>query len=786
MSINFAAQPQFTENSWLDGFQLHFGEWTKQIVDWTDQNLEWLIAIVRWPFQTLFDLLLNEDPSRTSIIDIPWYWVAISFFIIGSVARNTKIGLMAGVMVATCGLLGPDYWSETTSTFAMVFISVLLCTIIGIPLGILCGRSDAIWNVTRPTLDAMQVVHSFVYMLPFIFFWKVGEVSATMVTMVFALPPLVRLTNLGIRQVPEDVIEASRSFGATEKRVLTDVQLPLARPAIMTGLNQTLLLAISMLAIAALMGAGGLGKLLLRAISSQNLALAASGGLAFFLVAVVLDRISQREGNDGLNLLGRIREAWQYRKDPEGLLAAQGERNVSNDAAAIVDAAAAAQEAEAPAPVSSRERLGLLIAGAASVVAMISVLLPWGKDSGLISSWGRRSDETELIGQSATGIEASGGSIFAVFMLLLSAIAFAAALRPLVRLGDTPSRMLNRFQGVAFAVLGAGAFLVWLLNLFGAGSGPLPTLGLLLFAAAFIAIGLDTWVRATPRAGADGAVIAAIGAFGAALGYFTLRSSEFVESYSHGIGAMVAIAATALAAGGAILALTSAPYGPRRPIRLNVSWSMIAGGFLAVALIFVGSYSAWMFDERLDSLITPDMQAEIERLEAEAEGDMGKQIQNGQTITNMINLAQSQDAPMRTGLDSDGPGLGYPMIALGVLGAISSLFGAGLFGAGEQARWKGATITAGLGLANIVIPASWIFSFTRSGEPKAITGAGSFFALVGGVILFAAGRGVVNEFRRRKVYADMTSAGVQMVEESLDPSPEPQLSEALVRGGGAV
>ncbi|MDC1389765.1 hypothetical protein N8342_07965, partial [Acidimicrobiales bacterium] len=169
MSINFAAQPQFTENSWLDGFQLHFGEWTKQIVDWTDQNLEWLIAIVRWPFQTLFDLLLNEDPSRTSIIDIPWYWVAISFFIIGSVARNTKIGLMAGVMVATCGLLGPDYWSETTSTFAMVFISVLLCTIIGIPLGILCGRSDAIWNVTRPTLDAMQVVHSFVYMLPFIF-----------------------------------------------------------------------------------------------------------------------------------------------------------------------------------------------------------------------------------------------------------------------------------------------------------------------------------------------------------------------------------------------------------------------------------------------------------------------------------------------------------------------------------------------------------------------------------------------------------------------------------------
>ena len=151
-----------------------------------------------------------------------------------------------------------------------------LCSLVGIPLGILSGRFDPVWNVVRPVLDGMQVIHSFVFMLPFIFFFSIGEVSATMVTMVFALPPIVRLTNLGIRQVPEDVVEAARSYGATEAKVLTDVQLPLARPAIMTGLNQTLLLAISMLGIAALMGAGGLGRLLFRAINNLDLGLGLS------------------------------------------------------------------------------------------------------------------------------------------------------------------------------------------------------------------------------------------------------------------------------------------------------------------------------------------------------------------------------------------------------------------------------------------------------------------------------------------------------------------------------
>ena len=127
-------------------------------------------------------------------------------------------------------------------TVGMVIVSVALCSLIGIPLGVLCARKDAVWGVVRPVMDAMQVIHSFTYMVPFVFFFSIGVVPATMVTMIYALPPLVRLTNLGIRQVPEDVVEASRAYGAPESRVLLDVQLPLARPAIMTGLNQCLML----------------------------------------------------------------------------------------------------------------------------------------------------------------------------------------------------------------------------------------------------------------------------------------------------------------------------------------------------------------------------------------------------------------------------------------------------------------------------------------------------------------------------------------------------------------
>lgn len=749
-----AAQPDFTKNGWLDDFEFHFGEWIKQIIDWTDQNLEWLLRAIEWPFKTLFDLLMSDDPGRTSIVDIPWYWVAIAFFVIGSVARNTKVGVTSALMVSACGLLGADYWSETTKTFGMIFVAVLICAIIGIPLGILCGRIDGIWTVTRPVLDAMQVVHPFVYMLPFVYFWKVGEVSGTMATMVFAFPPIVRLTNLGVRQVPEDVVEASRSYGASELRVLRDVQLPLARPAIMAGLNQTLLLAISMLGIAAIMQAGGLGRLLLQAISSNDLARAASGGLAFFFVAVVLDRISQGQADDGLSIFHRIRDAWQYRADPEGLLAERERR--ADDQADIGEVED--QPAERPEPVVGRERVATVVAIVAAAVALLATLLPWANDSGPVSAYGRRAD-MNLLDESFNGWSSSGGSIFGWWVAGFSVLGILACLRPLLNFRPAVSVALNRLQGVLFGLLGAGAFAVWLLNLLGNSFGVLPTLGLIVFGVALLLVAMDTFVRGTPRLGADGALMAFVSALGAAAGFVVLNPPDAVESFSLGIGAYVALLSLVVAALAAFAAVLKAPYGPRRALRLSVRGQMILGGFVAAALILLGVLSNWFVDERTDEL-PASLQAQIDTLKSEAGDDVNKQIANGQQITNLIEKWKTEgEAPAYSAFDSRGPRTATIMLVLGGLGALVLIVGSGLVGGDFNFRWRAATLGAALGLASAAIPGAWILSFTRSAEPAANSGPGAFFALAGSFILFAAGQSMVSEFRRRSIYAAVSGVG---------------------------
>lgn len=416
--------PSLTDNLVLDHFEIPFGPWMKQMADWITLNLKWMLSIVEWPFKTLLDFIVGDI-----LEPISWIWVVLGFFVIGSLVRNLKVGAFAALGLGVCGVLGNAYWLETSRTIGYIGVAVLLCVIIGVPLGIACGRVDSVWQVTRPALDAMQVVHSFVYMLPFIWWFGVGEVSATMVTMVFALPPLVRLTNLGIRQVPADVVEASRAYGAPEWRVLTDVQIPLARPAIMTGINQTLLLAISMLGIAAIMGAGGLGRLLFNAINNQDVAKGAASGLAFFLVAVVLDRISQREGEVRVGLLRRIRLAWAHRRDPETLLTADTQP---------ADGALAAEATEGSfAAVASAERTPVMIAAAGGLLTVLSVFLTWSSGAGFISAYGRRGDE-ELAGQSFNGFSASGGSWFGYLAFALGLFVVAAAVTTLVAPGRGP------------------------------------------------------------------------------------------------------------------------------------------------------------------------------------------------------------------------------------------------------------------------------------------------------------------------------------------------------------
>ena len=405
-----------TDNEVLDQFTIPFGTWIEQAVNWTTLNLGWLLDAIAWPFEFLLETLVDNF-----LLKIPWIVLVAMMFLIAWLVRNLTVATATAIGLTICGLLGQAYWEQTARTIGFIAVAVLVCVVVGIPVGILSGRIDSVWKVVRPTLDAMQVIHAFVYLLPFVYFWGVGRVAATMATMVFALPPLIRLTNLGIRQVPEDVVEASRAYGAPEYRVLTDVQLPLARPAIMTGINQTLLLAFSMLGIAAILGAGGLGQLLFRALGQQDVSLAAASGLAFFILAVILDRISQTSETGGSGLLRRMSTAWKARNNPEILL----DDPSFNPEAEALGAEASPFAQGHVARVSPAERTSILIAGAGGLLMVLSIFLTWANDAALLTGYSRRSDQ-ELPGESFVGYAAEGGSWFAFVVAAMGVLVLVA------------------------------------------------------------------------------------------------------------------------------------------------------------------------------------------------------------------------------------------------------------------------------------------------------------------------------------------------------------------------
>ncbi|MBT8355213.1 MAG: ABC transporter permease subunit, partial [Desulfofustis sp.] len=210
-----------------------------------------------------------------------------------------KLGIFTVVTLIFIGLLG--LWEDTMITLAMVLCSVVFCTIAGIPLGILAGRSDRFEMAMRPMLDAMQTTPAFVYLVPIVMLFSIGNVAGVLATIVFALPPIIRLTSLGIRQVHPELVEAALAFGATNWQVLAKVQIPLALPTIMAGLNQTIMMALSMVVIASLIGAGGLGAPVVLGLNTLDIGLATIGGLAIVLIAIVLDRITQSMGTTKQN-----------------------------------------------------------------------------------------------------------------------------------------------------------------------------------------------------------------------------------------------------------------------------------------------------------------------------------------------------------------------------------------------------------------------------------------------------------------------------------------------------
>ncbi len=266
-----------------------FDEWTNSAIDWSVTNFREVFLVAKMPIEIVLEFVENF------LLSLSPYIVILFFALMALQFSTKKLAIGAVLAFTTIGFIGA--WEESMITLSLVLTAVMFSVVIGLPLGIWSARSDRVDSIIRPILDAMQTTPAFVYLIPIVMLFGIGNVPGVIVTIIFALPPLIRLTNLGIRQVPEDLIEASRSFGADERQMLFRVQLPVAMPTIMAGVNQTLMLALSMVVIASMIAVGGLGQMVLRGIGRLDIGLAAVGGLGIVLLAVVLDRLTQSMGH---------------------------------------------------------------------------------------------------------------------------------------------------------------------------------------------------------------------------------------------------------------------------------------------------------------------------------------------------------------------------------------------------------------------------------------------------------------------------------------------------------
>lgn len=264
--------------------------------DWTNKFVNnWLLPVMSGFFDRISVVL------RSSIEAVANFLIAIppEIIVILLILLSWKI---AGKGTALFTLIGCLYlgsvslWADAMHTVSIVIVSTIISVIIGVPVGILSATNRIVDNVVRPILDFMQTLPIFVYLIPSILLFGLGGVPAVIATFVFATPPAVRMTSLGIKQVPEEVVEASRAFGSTSRQLLLKVQLPLALPTIMAGVNQTIMLALSMAVVASMIGAPGLGSTVLTGISTVNVGLGLTGGLAIVVLAIILDRITQGLG----------------------------------------------------------------------------------------------------------------------------------------------------------------------------------------------------------------------------------------------------------------------------------------------------------------------------------------------------------------------------------------------------------------------------------------------------------------------------------------------------------
>ncbi len=306
-----------------ESWNVHLADPINEARNWVvrNQNDHWLFGWLLDPVQDGIDwfIRLLED----WLLATPWFVVVGAGALVVGRALGPPAALWGAAAVMYFGLVG--LWRESMQTITLMAVAVAISLLIGVPLGIWAARSDRVERALRPVLDVMQTLPAFVYLIPVVLFFGIARVPSVVATVVYALPPVVRLTNLGIRRVPKEAMEASAMFGATRRQTLTKVQVPLAMPTILTGVNQTIMMALSIVVIAALIGAGGLGQEVLDALRNRQVGRALEAGLAIVVLAILLDRVTHgfaglaaRPDRPRAGLAVRAAAAWRRLAGPVG------------------------------------------------------------------------------------------------------------------------------------------------------------------------------------------------------------------------------------------------------------------------------------------------------------------------------------------------------------------------------------------------------------------------------------------------------------------------------------
>ncbi len=272
----------------MENFRIPIGEWADSGLRWIRDNLDGLLSFIK----TVLDGAVGG--LTDAFLGVPVIGLIAIFALLGWLVRSWKLGL--GTVAGFLLIFAMDQWTPALQTLSLVLVATIITVVVAVPLGILAARNAAVSAALRPVLDFMQTMPAFVYLIPTVLFFSIGVVPGVVSTIIFSLPPGVRLTELGIRGVDPEKVEAGHAFGATPGQILFGIQLPLAARTIMTGINQVIMLALSMAVVAGIAGADGSGKEVVAAISTLNIAQGVEAGLGVVVLAVYLDRLTSALG----------------------------------------------------------------------------------------------------------------------------------------------------------------------------------------------------------------------------------------------------------------------------------------------------------------------------------------------------------------------------------------------------------------------------------------------------------------------------------------------------------